>query len=62
MVKQIDELKNNIDTFKVEYERATQRKDQIEEEKKDLSENLKKISKQTKKKKEVLTELQKLGG
>ena len=40
----------------------SQQKNKFEEEKKELAENLKKIQKVTKKKKEIITELDKLRG
>jgi hypothetical protein len=48
--------------MRLAYDKSTARKDEIAEEKKDLGENLKRLQKQSKKKKEVLQELQKLGG
>lgn len=54
-------VKADINNLKVYYERHSQRKAEMEEEKKDLSENLKRVQKQAKKKKEVITELEKLG-
>ena len=54
MVEQIDSIKQEIEMFKNTYERQAARKQEIDEEKKDLAENLKKLTKQTKKKKEVL--------
>lgn len=44
------------------YDKSISRKEEVTEEKKDLVENLKKIQKQAKKKKEILSELQKLSG
>ena len=44
------------------YDKSNSRKEEVTEEKKELVENLKKIQKQAKKKKEILSELQKLSG
>jgi len=60
-VAQIDGFKEEITNLKFHFEKQNAKKAEIEEEKKDLVENLKKINKQTKKKREVLTEIQKLG-
>ena len=57
----IDGLKSSIGSLKVTYEKQAAKKAEIEESKKELVESLKKVQKQTKKKKEVLNELQKLG-
>lgn len=48
--------------MKLTYEKSTQKKTEIEEHKIELADNLKKLQKATKKKKEVLVELEKLGG
>ena len=57
----IDGLKEGISSLKATYEKQAVKKAEIEDEKKELVESLKKVQKQTKKKKEVLTELEKLG-
>jgi chromosome segregation ATPase len=61
-VKTIDHLKEEISSLKYLYEKQNTKKTDIDEEKKELAENLKKIQKQTKKKNEVIVELKKLGG
>ena len=48
--------------MRLAFDKANARKDEIASEKKELAENLKRMQKQAKKKKEVLTELEKLKG
>ena len=61
-MQQIDTIKAEVDQLRLTYDKSTARKEEISEEKKDLVEGLKRIQKQAKKKKEILTELQKLKG
>ena len=51
-----------MDQLRLTYDKSTARKEEVTEEKKQLVDNLKGIQKQAKKKKEILTELQKLSG
>jgi hypothetical protein len=48
--------------MRLAFDKANARKDEIAGEKKELAENLKRMQKQAKKKKEVLSELEKLKG
>jgi len=48
--------------MRLAYDKSTARKEEMAGEKKELAENLKRMQKQAKKKKEVLTELEKLKG
>ncbi len=48
--------------MRLAFDKANARKDEIASEKKELAENLKRMQKQAKKKKEVLAELEKLKG
>lgn len=51
-----------VEQLRLTFDKANARKEEIVEEKKELTENLKRMQKQAKKKKEVLQELQKLSG
>jgi len=62
MVKTLDALKAEIGTSQNKMEHMQTSKNECEEEKKDLVDGLKKQQKTSKKKKEVLTELEKLQG
>ena len=50
----IDGLKASIVSLKTSYDKQASKKNEIEDEKKELVESLKKVQKQTKKKKEVV--------
>ena len=62
MVSQLDELKTEIDAMRIVYDKNSTKKSSLSEEMGELTESLKKLQKQAKKKKEVLVELEKLSG
>lgn len=62
IVVQLEKLKEGLSKYQITGEQLSTSKNQFEEEKKDLTENLKKVGKTLKKKKEVLTQVQKLKG
>lgn len=62
VVDQLDQLKEEINRNQITQESLGQQKNQFEEEKKELADNLKKVQKVTKKKKEIIVELEKLRG
>lgn len=54
VVVQLDQLKEEINRYQIIADSLGQQKGQFEEEKKELTENLKKVNKVTKKKKEII--------
>ena len=62
MVTVLDGLKAEIGKSEIQTESLQKQKTDLEEEKKELAENLKTTQKAVKKKKEVVAELAKLGG
>jgi len=62
IVEQLDTLKEEINRYQISSESLQQQKQAFEEEKKELADNLKKVQKVAKKKKEIITELEKLRG
>ena len=60
-VDKLDKMKRKIDTMKAQYERDTKQKTQTEEDRKEMAENLKSITKVNNKNKDILNELAKLG-
>ena len=62
LVARLDALKGDISGYEIKVESLTSAKNNFEEVKKDLSDNLKTNQKAAKKKREVLSELNKLGG
>lgn len=61
MVSNLDSLKSKIDTLKNNYERDNLRAGAIQEETKEVAEQLKSNQKVNKKNKEIVSELEKLG-
>jgi hypothetical protein len=57
IVVQLEKLKEGLSKYQITGEQLSTSKNQFEEEKKDLTENLKKVGKTLKKKKEVLTQV-----
>lgn len=62
VVDQLDALKEEINRNQISVDSLNQQKVQFEEEKKELADTLKRTQKVTKKKKEIITELDKLRG
>ena len=57
IVVQLEKLKEGLSKYQITGEQLSTSKNQFEEEKKDLTENLKNVGKTLKKKKEVLTQV-----
>ena len=57
IVVQLEKLKEGLSKYQITGEQLSTSKNQFEEEKKDLTENLKKVGKTLKKKKEVITQV-----
>ena len=57
IVVQLEKLKEGLSKYQITGEQLSTSKNQFEEEKKDLTESLKKVGKTLKKKKEVLTQV-----